>query len=367
VILVGDIDMGGVFAQFVGTLELIEPKDRKLIKAFLINKFRGNLKLLEPGLDWLASKTKRPVLGVVPFLADIDLAEEDSLSERDTQTQGLRANRLFDQVSGRKRDRRILVQNNDELLIDILWLPRVSNFTDFDLLVKSPGVRVRWLHEPDRHTQPDLIFIPGTKSTLADLNFLRRSGLADYIFKAARAGSWVFGICGGYQMLGESLEDPSGVESRQRHSAGLGLLPVQTVFSARKETHQISAVHLASGLEVRGYEVHMGRTRIIDGVKVKRLFKIAARSGKEQRDAFEGIDFKRAKSRIFGSYMHGLFQNRNFLEVFMGELRAARGLKSALFNTPALHGFGEDRLYDAVAEKVKKAIDMDFLLKIADI
>jgi len=361
VILVGDIDAGGVFAQFVGTLELLHPSDRKRVKAFLINKFRGNLGLLKPGLTWLEKKTSRRVLGVVPFLNDMDLAEEDSLSTPASAAEGLRANRKLDQVSGLSRDRRLYSAEQTELLVDVLWLPRLSNFTDFDLLAKQPGVRMRWLHEPDRHTVPDLIILPGTKSTMADLAFLRRSGLADYVLRSARAGSAILGICGGYQMLGEKILDVEKVESSHRTSLGLGLLPAVTEFYQEKKTCRVQAVHLQSGQVVQGYEIHMGATELHG--KAKAMFNITERNGVSLRKTLEGACVQRGESPIFGTYLHGVLNNVPFLHWFLNDLRIRRGL-------PVVTAAGPEQnrdVYDGLAEKVQTSIDMDFLRQMADI
>jgi len=361
VILVGDIDAGGVFAQFVGTLELLPPADRKRVKAFLINKFRGDLGLLKPGLSWLEKKTSRRVLGVVPFLSDMDLAEEDSLSTQTAAVEGLRANRQLDQVSGLSRDRRHFTAGQTQLLIDVLWLPRLSNFTDFDLLAKQPGVRLRWMHEPDRHTVPDLIILPGTKSTMADLDFLRRSGLADYVLRSSRAGSWVLGICGGYQMLGEQILDREQVESSNKKGLGLGLLPAVTVFRRKKQTCRVQALHTQSGLTVHGYEIHMGETRLHG--KTKAMFQITQRNGTHLQKTLEGASLKRGKSLILGTYLHGVLQNADFVHWFLDDLRGSRGL------TPMTESGVRQELeiYDRLARKVQDSIDMDFLLRMADI
>ncbi len=360
VILVGDIDCGGVFAQFVGTLALLDRAEKSRVKALLINKFRGNLALLEPGLRWLERKTRRKVLGVVPYLSDMALAEEDSFAGHDSHGAVLRANRRLDAVSGGKRDRRQEAAGQDELLVDVLWLPRISNFTDFDLLARWPNVKLRYLHEPDRHQTPDLLILPGTKSTLADLHFLRKSGLADYVLRCARAGSWIFGICGGYQMLGEKITDPDGVESQEKKCVGLGLLPAVTHFKSQKRTCRVRAFHPQSGLHVDGYEIHMGQTRVSG--RAKPLFQIAGKPEGAWLDAAGP-----GKAKIFGTYLHGLFENPAFLHYFLNERRAAAGLKAQpLEQVPAGMAQGTS-IYDQLAQKVEPELDMDFLLKLADL
>ena len=247
VMLVGDIDRGGVFASLVGTLELLDPDERERIKAFIVNKFRGDLSLLVPGLDWLEERTGIPVAGVIPYFRDIHIPEEDSVSLEER---------------GRLKHQRDYV-----LDIAVIGHHHISNFDDFDPLVREEGVRLRFVEDGDTLGKPDLIILPGTKSTIADLERLKRLGVAGQIIAQARGGTPVIGICGGYQMLGERILDPDGVESPQAETAALGLLPITTVFSSIKETHRVKGMvgqapgllEGAAGLPLEGYEIHMGR------------------------------------------------------------------------------------------------------------
>ncbi|MBI2863095.1 MAG: cobyric acid synthase, partial [Chloroflexi bacterium] len=248
VLLVGDIDRGGVFASLVGTLELLDPDERDLIKGLVINKFRGDISLLKSGLDFLETRTGKPVLGVIPFFRDIAIAQEDSVYLEDRLIQSTEANSLD---------------------IAIFRLPRIANFDDFDPLGYEPDARIRYVDGPQELGRPDLLVIPGTKSTLADLAFIHESGLARAILSLVRQGTPIVGICGGYQMLGKKITDPFGVESPVGEMAGLGLLDVETEFAPEKTTSQVTAVVTgdrgllagSTGETVDGYEIHMGQTR----------------------------------------------------------------------------------------------------------
>ncbi|MBX6396525.1 MAG: cobyric acid synthase, partial [Alicyclobacillaceae bacterium] len=243
VLLVGDIDRGGVFASLVGTLALLDEEERSRVKGFLINKFRGDRSLLEPGLRWLEERTGVPVLGVIPW-AEVEIDGEDSLALRMTERDG-------------------------EVEIVAVRLPHLSNFTDFDPLRLEPDVRFRWVKHVEELGEPDVVLLPGTKNSMHDLAWLHKSGLAKAIAALADRGRWVVGICGGYQMLGKRLSDPSGLEGDgSPELPGLGLLPTETVFVPGKRTVRVTGKVVADeealadvrGVEVAGYEIHMGRT-----------------------------------------------------------------------------------------------------------
>ena len=245
VVLAGDIDRGGVFAAFVGTLALLDPEDRERVRAFVINKFRGNRALLTSGLDLLTERTGRPVLGVVPYVEDVPVAAEDALDLDDRHGP--------------------FVADID---VAVIRTPRIANFDDFEPLAREPRVRVRFVRDPAELAAADLIVLPGSKNTSGDLAWLRATGLAEAIVGAARAGRLILGVCGGYQMLGETLRDPLGIESAAGEARGLGLLPVVTTFAPAKTTVRVSARATAKagvfaqawGLELSAYEIHMGRT-----------------------------------------------------------------------------------------------------------
>ena len=247
VLLCGDIDRGGVFASLVGTMELLEPSERDLVKAFVINKFRGDASLLSDGLTWLEQRTGVPVAGVVPYFRDIHIPEEDAVPL----------------VSAAPASAEALID------VAVVYLPHISNFDDFDPLARENGVSLRYVYSAAQLGRPDLVILPGTKTTIADLNWMEQHGIPGAIRDAHRNGSAVIGICGGYQMLGTRISDPDHVESSQPESTGLGLLPSTTVFAGSKETHRVRGRVLAApgllsgaqGLPIQGYEIHMGRTQ----------------------------------------------------------------------------------------------------------
>ena len=250
VILVGDIDKGGVFAWLVGTLELLEKEEREQIKALIINKFRGDVKLLKSGIDFLEKRTGIKVLGIIPYFHpsgrnSIKVSEEDSVSLGSFDANVKRSSR--------------------KLNIDVIYLPHISNFTDFDALEKEPDVRLRYVKNVDLLDRPDVIIIPGTKNTTSDLRYLKESGFAKKTQKIMKDSdsTILIGICGGFQMLGTKIRDPYKAESRQGDVDGLGILKMETVFGKDKVLSQVKAVEARSGLVVSGYEIHHGKSRNI--------------------------------------------------------------------------------------------------------
>lgn len=340
VLLMGDIDRGGVFASIVGTLELLTEEERNLVKGLVINKFRGDLALLKPGLELLEKKTNKPVLGVIPYFRGIRIAQEDSvyLEER----RGGSSSRGVD--------------------IAILRLPRISNYDDFDPL-EEQDCTVRYVTELSELGAPDLIILPGTKSTVADLNYLREQGLAAAIIQRARTGTPVIGICGGYQMLGKTINDPDEIESQEISVPGLGLLDVETTFGRVKTTTQVKAKVIAEkglfeglkGIELTGYEIHMGQTRSQE----QAVFQIV---GTPQGDAnyFDGA--LNDDGLIFGSYMHGLFHNAHFTHALLNRLRRFRGLPAA-----EMAPINRDKQYDELARIVRENLNMRLIYSISGV
>ncbi|OLD96523.1 MAG: cobyric acid synthase CobQ [Candidatus Rokubacteria bacterium 13_1_20CM_4_68_9] len=335
VVLVGDIDRGGVFAAFVGTLALLEPDDRARVAGFVVNKFRGNLALLAPGLDMLYERTGVPVLGVVPYLERGLVPTEDSLDLDDAAP-----------ASGGAR-----------LDIVVVRPPRIANFDDVEPLAREPGVRVRFATSPSHLVGADLLIVPGSKSTIADLAWLRESRLADALIAAARAGTPLIGLCGGYQMLGRALEDPDGVESSVTTAAGLGLLPVVTTFGATKRTVRVHARVIAEvgplaavrGQTIEGYEIHMGTTRV-EGAGAP--FSILDRGGAPCGDpdgalAFDGV--------VIGTYLHGLFANDGLRRALLDWLATRTGVAA-----DPRWGQRESATarYDRLADAVAAAVDL---------
>jgi adenosylcobyric acid synthase len=306
VLLVADIDRGGVFAAIVGTLELLDAAERERIAGVVINKFRGDPDLLRPGIEEVEARTGVPVLGVVPWI-DLRLPEEDSvaLSRKRAGTRGSAPR------------------------IGVVRLSRISNYTDFDPLEQDPGVELVYLDDPGQVAGCDLLILPGTKSTLSDLEFLRGRGFFAAIRNFQAAGGSVLGICGGYQMLGRRVADPRGVESSPAEAEGLGLLDIDTVMTPEKQTHQVEGEPLPAagetplgGLEeVAGYEIHMGETRL--GPTARPLLRLSKRSGCRMNLEDGAVS---PDGRVWGTYLHGLFDNPAVCRALVDDLRRRRGL-----------------------------------------
>lgn len=330
VILVGDIDAGGVFAQIVGTLELLEPDERDLIRGFAINKFRGDKRILDPGLSYLENRTGRKVLGVIPYRDDIRLPEEDTLGLPGT----------FDE------ERR----NPSALSVQVVRLPHISNFTDFDCLAADPRLHLEYISHANGHGAPEVLALPGTKSTIEALHFLRQTGLGGYVRRCHEAGSLILGICGGFQLLGERIVDAFHVESVETDVQALGLLPVVTVFAQCKTTANVEGHHVESGAEVRGYEIHHGCTQGYPGSRP--LFRITERNGM----TVEGYDGY-AEGNIWGTYIHGLFDSRPFRDHFVRSLLQRHNAIPSGENIEAALG---DPI-DTWADTVRSNLDIDYL------
>ena len=323
VLLVGDIDRGGVFAQLYGTIALLEPQEQQRIKGTIVNKFRGDRAILQPGIDILEKICGVPVAGVIPY-THVDIDDEDSLSTR------------FHTGDGRK-----------DIDIAVVKLPRISNFTDVSPLERFESVSVRYIERPDQLHQPDMILLPGTKSTIADLLWLRQSGLEAAICQQAARGCIVFGICGGYQMLGTSVRDPLGVEAAGvKETKGMGLLPMDTVFQGEKVQQQTSgvfgeipgALHSLSGMKYTGYEIHMGRSR-------QQLAPLVN------------------QGNVYGSYIHGIFDGAGIAQAIIGDLAARKGIDPGTLTVFDPERYKQEQ-YDKLADAVRGGLDMDFVYKV---
>lgn len=342
VLLVGDIDRGGVFAAFVGTLALLEPADRARVRGLIVNKFRGDPALLSPALVDVFARTGVPVLGVVPHLGARLVADEDSLG--------------LDDPAPPDADVR--------LDIAVIRLPRISNFDDFDPLAREPGVRVTYATRAAGLARADLIVLPGSKSTIADLDWLRATGLADAVIAAAAGGAAVVGICGGYQMLGAMLLDPDGVESSRPSAPGLGLLPHATTFTRDKATVRVEGrvrpapglFAAAAGAPLAAYEIHCGRSA---AAPARAPFVVERRGGVAVADPDGGLD---ASGAVVGTYLHGLFANDRLRGALLHALAARRGIApDPRWGTAEPPGARYDRLADAVG----KALDLDAIATLA--
>jgi adenosylcobyric acid synthase len=341
VLLVGDIDRGGVFAAFVGTLELLEPHERARIAAFVINKFRGDIKLLEPGLEFLEKRTGVPVLGVLPYVQRLQIADEDSVS--------------LDDRRARKR------AGANEVEVAVIRLPRISNYDDFQPLEHEPGVVVRFVEHARDFEAADLVVLPGTKSTLADLVWLRETGMATAIKQRAARGELVLGVCGGCQMLGMEIRDPHRIESEHEHADGLGLLRVETEFGLEKRTTQLrgqaaepSFLCSEEGARITGYEIHMGRVSRAQGCRG--AFLITERNG-EERAALEGAISD--DGVVVGTMIHGLFENPSVRRSVLGSLRSRKGLAPLSSDSAAPAAPDE---FDRIAGVLRANVDVKMLL-----
>jgi adenosylcobyric acid synthase len=338
VLLVGDIDRGGVFAQLLGTLWLLEPGERELVKGLIVNKFRGDLSLFTDGVQILHERGGVPVLGVVPYVRDLGIPEEDAVALDEP---------LFQRTPV------------GEIDVAVVKLPLISNFDDYDPLAAEPGVRVRYASSVQALGRPDAIILPGTKSTIADLDWLRAQGLATEIVRLARAGVPVVGICGGYQMLGRTIRDPEQVESSCDEVAGLGLFPVETTFAGDKATHRATArigdapgwMSGLGGQIVQGYEIHMGQT-----VGASPWLEIVRQSG---QDVSVSDGATSPDGLVWGCYLHGLFENANLRRAWLSSLGWHREDAS---EAPSIAGY--EAAFDRLADVVEGALDMALLDRI---
>ena len=323
VLLVGDIDRGGVFAQLYGTVALLEEDERARIKGTVVNKFRGDRKILEPGIKILEDLCGVPVAGVIPYTY-VDVDDEDSLSER------------FNRSSERKL-----------LDIAVIRLPRISNFTDFSPFERYENVSLRYVEKVSDLLMPDMILIPGTKSTISDLKWLRQSGLEAAVLKAAASGTLVFGICGGYQMLGRTVSDPDQVEAAGvTEIAGMDLLPMDTVFHGEKVQTQTSGIFAGiegmlsglNGISYEGYEIHMGRSQ-------------------------EALTPVTGNGNVYGSYIHGIFDAPGVTDTILKALCQQKGIDFEALGTFDMGAYKEQQ-YDKLADAVREGLDMELVYKI---
>ncbi len=327
VILVADIDRGGVFASAYGSVALQTPEDRKRIKGIIVNKFRGDLRLFEPGVKMLEEICGIPVLGVIPYYQDIYLEEEDSVELSQKQRKAVQG----------------------KVNVAVVLLRRLSNFTDFNMLEHDARVNLYYTNNVDDLLKADIILLPGSKNTLGDLYELRRNGVAQAILQARRNGATVMGICGGYQMMGQRIADPDGVEGDVCQLPGLGLLPVETVMEGEKVTRQVRFSFLESGTpDCTGYEIHMGRTSVVDGETITPLVYLE-----------DGTpDGCVADPKCAGSYIHGILDNPAVIEWLLAPY-------AEKLTQPALDyaAFKEEQ-YNKLADHVRKHLNLPLLYQI---
>lgn len=345
VLLVGDIDRGGVFAQLIGTVSLLEEDEKKMVKGLIINKFRGDKTILDPGIAILEEKSGIDVVGVAPYL-QIDIEDEDSLSERlDFRGNG---------------DTAALID------IAVIRLPRISNFTDLNVMETIPGVSVRYVKNAQELKDPDMIVLPGSKNTISDLLWMRQNGLEAAILKQAGIGKVVFGICGGFQMLGETLADPLGIET-SGEVRGMGLLPIDTVFLDEKTRTRVTGSFLTGDtifnslkdqkLEAEGYEIHMGQSTLKAGAKHLLSLTDAVTGQTKQDGAY--------KESVFGSYVHGIFDGAGIAQTVIQALAEKKGVQMGDIGSMTYAEYKETQ-YDLLAASLRKYLNMEKIYRILE-
>lgn len=341
VVLVADIDRGGVFASIAGTMILLEEKERERVKGVIINKFRGTVELLQSGIDMLEDIIKVPVLGVVPY-SDLNIEDEDSVTDRFKKQ----------------------FKKND-VNIEIIRTPYMSNFTDMHMLEIQEDVSIRYIEKGESLSDPDMVIIPGSKNTIEDLIYIRESGLEKQIKDLQKQGKLIFGICGGYQLLGNKLYDPEGIEGSIKEIDGIGLLDIETKFEKEKVTTQVEAIinkdlngylNSLSDISVKGYEIHMGETEI----KGKSLLTITKKL-EDNVSYQEGCINE--EGNVVGTYIHGIFDDASFTREILNSIRKSKGLEE---NQSSITSFEEfkNKEYDKLAKILRECLDMEKIYEI---
>lgn len=340
VLLVGNIELGGIFAQLLGTLWLLPEEDQSRITGFIVNKFRGDLSLFDDGISILEERSGVPVMGVVPFVQDLNLPEEDAAPVQETK--------MIDKADGHRLD------------VAVIYFPRISNLDDVDALRSEPDVSIRFVKSARNLRTPDIILLPGTKSTLDDLQWLRKTGLADEIVDAAERGVEIIGLCGGYQILGEQINNSQQIESDIPSAIGMGLLPIHTNFNGgEKQTRQTSATIAANtpipetaGMTVSGYEIHQGTSTTNSGwLDIE---------GAATPCGSAGYD-----NRVWGCYLHGLFHNDDFRAAWIGKIKQHKGWSNEKpSSTTYSYADLVERELDRLADEVEAALGTDALMEL---
>ncbi|WP_269615878.1 cobyric acid synthase [Prochlorococcus marinus] len=336
-ILVADIERGGVFAQIIGTIALMKPDEKKLIKGIIINRFRGDKALFETGVTWIEKETGIPVLGILPWLKEI-FPPEDSLD-----------------LLERKQ-----INQSAEIEMAIIRLPRISNFSDLDPFFSDSSIEMRWIEPGQELGEPDVLIIPGSKQTIKDLESLNKTGLSNQIKNYAKRGGNIFGICGGLQMLGRSLEDPYQQESINEISAssnmGMNLLPIKTTFGKTKHTSQREEkVSWPDSQNIKGFEMHYGESNLINSkdYEIISLFK---------NNSLGWVIEKKDKSFIGGTYLHGIFENDKWRRQWINKIRQKKGLNNLKINEEN-NTNKREKLLDLLTDAFEKNINIDTLIK----
>ncbi len=331
VLIVGDIDRGGVFASFVGTMEVLAEWERNLVAGFVINRFRGDESLLKDAIDYTKRHTGRPTFGVVPYLRELGLPDEDSVTFKSGQKEGTRP-------------------AGDAVEIALIDLPHISNFTDFDSLRQEPDVHLRIVREAEEFGSPDAVIIPGSKNVIGDMEYLKKNGLSRKISDSARSGKTeTVGVCGGFQILGIEIRDPHGIESGGKTVAGLGLLPVVTTLAREKTLASVTARHVDSALPLKGYEIHHGHT---EGDALRPAV---------VREDGEVIGIRSPDGLLWGTYLHGIFDADGFRRWFIDRLRTRRGLAPA---NRILAAYDLESAFESLAGIVRRSLRVEEIYRL---
>ena len=337
-VLVADIDRGGVFAQIIGTYGLMTPKERELTVGFMINKFRGDPKLFESGIDYIEKETKRPILGLVPFFKDIFIDSEDSVVVQE--------------------DRRLLRPIGSKTVnVAVIKLPAISNFTDLEVLSREQDLVVNYLfHSRELSEDYDCLIIPGTKNVMEDSVWLSSTGWNKAIDGFVKDGGRVLGICGGYQLLGERIRDPSGVESDRKEVKGLSLLPVETILEKEKVVRKVIGTCLINGKRITGYEIHMGESHILKdiGEPFLRIHEPGKKKSWTDGWCMEG-------ELVLGTYVHGILDSPGFRGDFLDRIRAKKGIEKRPLKKGSLAKFHQ---YDRLADHFEAHCDVERILEL---
>jgi adenosylcobyric acid synthase len=324
VILVADIDRGGVFASVYGTMMLLTESERKLVKGILINKFRGDIRLFESGVKMLEDLCGIPVVGVVPYYHDIHIEEEDSVMLHTKNCAAMRG----------------------KINIAVVLLQHMANFTDFNALERNSRVHLYYTNQPTEIADADIVILPGTKNTLHDLQILRRDGIAQAVIDAHKNGKTILGICGGYQMLGRELLDPNGIESDLRQLPGLNLLPLRTTLEGDKITRQVNFIFAGGNSTCAGYEIHNGRTEICSEIKPMNQM---------EDGSFDGC----FTEKCFGTYIHGILDNAEFIDFLITPYLSEKARQ------PSFDYFKfKEEQYDKLADHVRRHVDVPLIYSI---
>lgn len=337
VIIVGDIDKGGVFASLAGTMLLLTEEERSMVKGVIINKFRGSFELLKPGLKMLEDIIKVPVLGVVPFF-ELNLEDEDSVTEWEKFSEN----------------------PNADIDIAIIRLPYMSNFTDFNALRAFKDINIRFVGNVDKLGDPDIIIIPGSKSTIADMKYLRNKGFDEKIISCNNKGCYIFGICGGFQMLGTDILDISGVETSEARTTGLGLIGAVTQFEEEKTTTLSEGIDNIFNMNIKGYEIHMGETTL--SKDVYGFATINKRNDKVSQMVDGAVNKDRS---VVGTYLHGIFDNTGFTRSYLNLVREHKGL-SPINEVPIDYNDYKNEQYDKLAQIVRENLNMEEVYNIVE-